>query len=460
MKFAKRMHAEALEISHREDADVEQTNHADVPFVPYKQLKKRIKRLSQSTSHGTYPYDNGAAAEAVDAAAGGGGWYAEPLDQGQSDNDQCRHEDSEQGRGYGDDERAESDAFLVELDQVCEELDAWFIKLAQTLVKRVVSSRSYSGAIASSLGVCGSVKRTTARPRLDAFHDDGSIEAAREAVQKLLKWSQVSEATTTANPPAPYRAAPLNMPSHANPQSIDQPPNKLPTNATNLTQTQTQLNAEALRKITKKRDKNLGGASGAEWLTKRPRTMAFYAQSPLLAELRAVERMFTSERGGHARADSRLLSSCSRARSESLGSGKEAVSEESEEELEEELEHSEPELELDCPVCLDLLYKPMAYGCGHTVCKPCHKRTVANTGGGDERCPVCRHAGQQVVKLRVMRRLIRDQHPQEARARRAQEARTRAKEAEEKCKAAHEARVPSGVYRPTMADGMLAIMTM
>mmetsp|Transcript_42659 Transcript_42659/g.114233 ORF Transcript_42659/g.114233 Transcript_42659/m.114233 type:complete len:411 (-) Transcript_42659:3101-4333(-) len=410
MKFAKRMHAEALEISHREDADVEQTNHADVPFVPYKQLKKRIKRLSQSTSHGTYPYDNGAAAEAVDAAAGGGGWYAEPLDQGQSDNDQCRHEDSEQGRGYGDDERAESDAFLVELDQVCEELDAWFIKLAQTLVKRVVSSRSYSGAIASSLGVCGSVKRTTARPRLDAFHDDGSIEAAREAVQKLLKWSQ--------------------------------------------------LNAEALRKITKKRDKNLGGASGAEWLTKRPRTMAFYAQSPLLAELRAVERMFTSERGGHARADSRLLSSCSRARSESLGSGKEAVSEESEEELEEELEHSEPELELDCPVCLDLLYKPMAYGCGHTVCKPCHKRTVANTGGGDERCPVCRHAGQQVVKLRVMRRLIRDQHPQEARARRAQEARTRAKEAEEKCKAAHEARVPSGVYRPTMADGMLAIMTM
>eukprot|EP00620_Florenciella_sp_RCC1587_P017234 CAMPEP_0182572824 /NCGR_PEP_ID=MMETSP1324-20130603/17913_1 /TAXON_ID=236786 /ORGANISM="Florenciella sp., Strain RCC1587" /LENGTH=416 /DNA_ID=CAMNT_0024787839 /DNA_START=133 /DNA_END=1383 /DNA_ORIENTATION=- len=416
MKFAKRMHAEALEISHREDADVEQTNHADVPFVPYKQLKKRIKRLSQSTSHGTYPYDNGAAAEAVDAAAGGGGWYAEPLDQGQSDNDQCRapcrHEDSglEQGRGYGDDERAESDAFLVELDQVCEELDAWFIKLAQTLVKRVVSSRSYSGAIASSLGVCGSVKRTTARPRLDAFHDDGSIEAAREAVQKLLKWSQ--------------------------------------------------LNSEALRKITKKRDKNLGGASGAEWLTKRPRTMAFYAQSPLLAELRAVERMFTSERGGHARADSRILSACSRARSESLGSGKEAVSEESEEELEEELEHSEPELELDCPVCLDLLYKPMAYGCGHTVCKPCHKRTVANTGGGDERCPVCRHAGQQVVKLRVMRRLIRDQHPQEARARRAQEARTRAKEAEEKCKAAHEARVPSGVYRPTMADGMLAIMTM
>ena len=135
MKFAKRMHAEALEISHREDADIEQMNHADVPFVPYKQLKKRIKRLSQSTSHGTYPYDNGAAAEAVDAAAGGGGWYAEPLDQGQSDNDQCRppHEDTglEQGRGYGDDERAESDAFLVELDQVCEELDAWFIKLAQ-----------------------------------------------------------------------------------------------------------------------------------------------------------------------------------------------------------------------------------------------------------------------------------------------------------------------------------------
>ena len=184
--------------------------------------------------------------------------------------------------------------------------------------------------------------------------------------------------------------------------------------------------------------------------------MAFYAQSPLLAELRAVECMFTSERAGHARADSRLLSACSRARSEvsgsasvsvsGSGSGKESVSEESDEELE-ELDHSEPELELDCPVCLDLLYKPMAYGCGHTVCKPCHKRTVANTGGGDERCPVCRHAGQQVVKLRVMRRLIRDQHPQEARARRAQEAKTRAKEAEERCNAAREARVPPGVYR-------------
>lgn len=141
MKFAKRMHAEALDISNREDTDVEETNHADVPFVPYKRLKKRIKRLSQSGTHAVYPGDNGAAAEAVDEAAGGGGWYAEPFDHGQSDTDQsrpppytCGDTGRERGCGSGDDECAGSDAFLVELDQVCEELDAWFTKLAQVSV--------------------------------------------------------------------------------------------------------------------------------------------------------------------------------------------------------------------------------------------------------------------------------------------------------------------------------------
>ena len=82
------------------------------------------------------------------------------------------------------------------------------------------------------------------------------------------------------------------------------------------------------------------------------------------------------------------------------------------------------------------------------VCKPCHKRTP-KAEDGVERCPVCRHEqlSQPVVKLRVMRRLIKEQHPQEGKARRAEEAKARAKEAEERCAAARDVRMAAQQYR-------------
>ena len=110
------------------------------------------------------------------------------------------------------------------------------------------------------------------------------------------------------------------------------------------------------------------------------------------------------------------------------------------------LKANQTDLELDCPVCLDLLYKPLAYGCGHTVCKPCHKRTP-KAENGVERCPVCRHEqlSQPVVKMRVMRRLINAQHPREGKARKAEETKARRKKLEERCAA--RARVPPQQYR-------------
>ena len=57
--------------------------------------------------------------------------------------------------------------------------------------------------------------------------------------------------------------------------------------------------------------------------------------------------------------------------------------------------------DLECPVCLRLLYLPSSLPCGHTFCTPCLGRTIqhqqqsassemSSMSGATFRCPVCR----------------------------------------------------------------------
>ena len=43
--------------------------------------------------------------------------------------------------------------------------------------------------------------------------------------------------------------------------------------------------------------------------------------------------------------------------------------------------------DLDCPVCLETLFQPVAPDCGHPVCRPCLERLVAETAS--PHCPLC-----------------------------------------------------------------------
>lgn len=43
--------------------------------------------------------------------------------------------------------------------------------------------------------------------------------------------------------------------------------------------------------------------------------------------------------------------------------------------------------ELDCPICLQLLLRPVTLGCGHNFCEACLHHAVA---GGSQCCPTCR----------------------------------------------------------------------
>ncbi|KAL2462881.1 putative E3 ubiquitin-protein ligase [Forsythia ovata] len=55
------------------------------------------------------------------------------------------------------------------------------------------------------------------------------------------------------------------------------------------------------------------------------------------------------------------------------------------------------EYNLTCAICLDMVYKPYALGCGHLFCKPCACSAASvmifeglNAASLESKCPVCR----------------------------------------------------------------------
>ena len=93
--------------------------------------------------------------------------------------------------------------------------------------------------------------------------------------------------------------------------------------------------------------------------------------------------------------------------------------------------------ELRCPICLDLMYKPVGLGCGHKFCRPCALeaagfgracgafRNIISYIPTRTRCPHCRQKNvyKNAVELKEVGILIRTRYPEQWAERRAEDRR-------------------------------------
>lgn len=79
----------------------------------------------------------------------------------------------------------------------------------------------------------------------------------------------------------------------------------------------------------------------------------------------------------------------------------------------------EPDERLDCPVCLERLYQPVASAqCGHALCAPCFKQLkAADPQRAAPPCPVCRTPVRSAKPLAVLGSIVKATHPTTFRAR-------------------------------------------
>ena len=76
--------------------------------------------------------------------------------------------------------------------------------------------------------------------------------------------------------------------------------------------------------------------------------------------------------------------------------------------------------DLECLVCMKLLYEPVSTPCGHTFCRPCFQRTLDHTPS----CPMCRrqfYAGFDLPVNTVMKKILERSFPEEYQMRREEE---------------------------------------
>ena len=77
--------------------------------------------------------------------------------------------------------------------------------------------------------------------------------------------------------------------------------------------------------------------------------------------------------------------------------------------------------DLDCIICMKLLYKPVTTSCGHTFCRPCFQRTLDYTPS----CPACRrvfHSGFELPINLTLQSLLERCFPDEYKRRHEEEA--------------------------------------
>lgn len=77
--------------------------------------------------------------------------------------------------------------------------------------------------------------------------------------------------------------------------------------------------------------------------------------------------------------------------------------------------------EVECTLCLKLLYEPVTVSCGHTFCRPCFLRAQDHCS----RCPMCRtvlHVGRDLPVSITLKNILEKSFPQEYAERCAEEA--------------------------------------
>lgn len=218
--------------------------------------------------------------------------------------------------------------------------------------------------------------------------------------------------------------------------------------------------ALALRRILQDHDEQIGNDHGSivrDSLWRNRSGLASFLHSPLLTELDAVVHTFSSptrRRGGlWTKAEPQTAD---KQRTGIFGSGygrqkrKRRNRQVHPEPAALEVPH-EPldEPDLQCPVCLDTMFKPVALGCGHAFCQGCMLKAVSNSRHGaaalsglsvalssvpkGAKCPACRQVGVfgSATPLWELGEYVRERHPEYWATREEEEREEEAKSKEE-----------------------------
>lgn len=124
------------------------------------------------------------------------------------------------------------------------------------------------------------------------------------------------------------------------------------------------LNADVLNKLAAAHDRMFGNTSGRIILDSMWKThsgLANFLHSPLLSELEALAMSFQPQDTQGDGSD--CCKNGQSAAHTACGDCKSASGQEDE--------------GLECPICLDVLYRPIGLACGHKFCTPCISRAVA-----------------------------------------------------------------------------------
>ncbi|KAL2484549.1 putative E3 ubiquitin-protein ligase BAH1-like [Abeliophyllum distichum] len=154
------------------------------------------------------------------------------------------------------------------------------------------------------------------------------------------------------------------------------------------------MNAIALRKILKKYDKVHCSVNGRIFKSKIRAEHIEPLQSPWLMELGALYINFNEPNGG--KQDIGGPFSCDLSATEPI--------------MTLTLPDSvKLEYNLTCAICLDMVYKPYALGCGHLFCRPCSCSAASvmifqglKAASPESKCPVCREVGVYANALHMM----------------------------------------------------------